>query len=233
MRDDQSSGTSPFGFHHSDFGFRHFCPGPLTMSSGKSKLAERFMLWIDSVGGYWVCLADELIVGQPNPAGSADIPILADISGRHARIRRDGEGYLIEAIRDVRVGGRPVKESELLVDGSRIELGPSVKLQFRRTHPLSLTARLDFESRHRTQPPADAALLLADSCVLGPKPHSHVVCRDWTREVILFRHDEKFFCHAAGRFEIDGVACRNRGQVLSNSRVSGDGFSFSFEPVVE
>ena len=81
------------------------------------------MLWIDAVGGYWVCLADELIVGQPGDSGGADIPILADISARHARIRRDGEGYLIDAFREVRVGGRPVDATELLTDGSRIEIG--------------------------------------------------------------------------------------------------------------
>ena len=207
------------------------------MALGDAKPADRFMLWIDAVGGYWVCLADELIIGQPagslypGSAGGADIPILADISSRHARIRRDGEGYLIDAIREVRVGGRPVESTELLADGSRIEIGRGVTLQLRRAHPLSLTARLDFLSRHRTQPPADAVLLLADSCVLGPNPHSHIVCRNWTREVILFRHDEKFYCHAAGRFEIDGVACRNRGQVQANSRVSGEGFSFSLEPL--
>ncbi|MGO9114209.1 MAG: FHA domain-containing protein [Thermoguttaceae bacterium] len=195
------------------------------------KPADRFMLWVDAVGGYWVCLADELIVGQPGASGGADIPILADISARHARIRRDGEAYLIDAFREVRVGGRPVDPTELLTDGCRIEIGRGVKLQMRRTHPLSLTARLDFLSRHRTQPPADAVLLLADSCVLGPKPHSHIVCRDWTREVILFRHDEKFFCHATGRFEIDGVAYKNRGQLQTNSRVSGEGFAFSLEPV--
>ena len=201
------------------------------MALGDAKPADRFMLWVDAVGGYWVCLADELIVGQPGDRGGADIPILADISSRHARIRRDGEGYLIDAFREVRVGGRPVDATELLSDGSRIEIGRGVKLQMRRAHPLSLTARLDFLSRHRTQPPADAVLLLADSCVLGPKPHSHIVCRDWTREVILFRHDEKLYCHAAGRFEIDGVACKNRGQLQANSRVSGEGFSFSLEPV--
>ena len=109
----------------------------------------QFMLWIDSVGGYWVCLADELIIGQP---GRADIPILGDISSRHARIRRDGEGYLIDALRDVRVAGRAVEKTELLSHGSRIEIGPSVKLELRRTHPLSLSARLDFVSRHRTIP---------------------------------------------------------------------------------
>jgi hypothetical protein len=195
-----------------------------------------FMLWIDSVGGYWVCLADELIIGQPGcrngPAGSGvDIPILADISSRHARIRRDGEGYMIDALRDVRVAGRAVEKTEILGDGSRIEIGPNVKLQLRRTHPLSLSARLDFLSRHRTQPAADAVLLLADSCVMGPRPQSHVVCRDWSKEVILFRHDEKMVCHAAGRFEIDGVAYRNRGPLHANARVAGDGFSFSLEAV--
>ena len=189
------------------------------------------MLWIDSVGGYWVCLADELIIGQPGDRDGADIPILADISSRHARIRRDGEGYLIDALREVRVAGRAVEKTELLSDSSRIEIGPSVKLQLRRTHPLSMSARLDFLSRHRTQPAADAVLLLADSCVMGPKPHSHVVCRDWPSEVILFRHEEKMFCHAAGRFEIDGVAYKNRGPLHPNCRVTGDGFSFSLEQV--
>ena len=201
------------------------------MALGDAKPADRFMLWVDAVGGYWVCLADDVIIGQPGDGGGADIPILADISARHARIRRDGEGYLIDAFREVRVGGRPVAATELLSDGSRIEIGSAVKLQMRRAHPLSLTARLDFLSRHRTQPPADAVLLLADCCVLGPQPQSHVVCRDWSREVILFRHEEKLYCQAAGGLEIDGVACRNRGPLQANSRVSGEGFSFSLEPL--
>ena len=201
------------------------------MASSDAKSVDRFMLWIDAVGGYWVCLADELIVGQPGDVVGADIPILADISSRHARIRRDEEGYLVDAFREVRVGGRQVAGTELLGDGCRIEIGRAVKLQMRRPHPLSLTARLDFLSRHRTQPPADAVLLLADSCVLGPKPQSHVICRDWSQEVILFRHGEKLFCHAGGRFEIDGTACKNRGQLNVNSRVRGEGFSFGLEPL--
>ena len=101
----------------------------------------------------------------------------------------------------------------------------------RRTHPLSLTARLGFLSRHRTQPPADAVLLFADSCPLGPRPHSHVVCREGTREVILFRQDEKLYCQANGCFETDGVKRTNRGQIHSDSRVSGEGLSFSLEPM--
>ena len=64
---------------------------------------DRFMLWVDAVGGFLVCSADEVTLGQPVRCETCDVPILADIYSRHARIRRDGEGYLIEAIGEVRV----------------------------------------------------------------------------------------------------------------------------------
>lgn len=193
----------------------------------------KFMLWVDAVGGFWVCLADEVILGQPARCGAADVPILADISSRHARIRRDGEGYLIEAIREVRVDGRRVDKMTSLCDGSKITLGEGVRLVFRRPHALSATARLDFLSHHRTQPSADAVLLMADSCILGPNPHSHVVCRDWTHEVILYRHEEQLYCRGAGRFEIDGVPCKGRGRITPNSRLQGEGFSLNLEELTQ
>lgn len=193
--------------------------------------SQRFMLWIDSVGGFWVCLGDDVTLGQPDRQASADLPILGDLSGRHARIRRDEEGYLIEAIREVRVDDRSVQNIGWLREGCRIQLGPSVRMLFSRPHPLSATARLDFVSRHRTQPSSDAALLMADTCVLGPKRHSHVICRDWTREVILYRRGQELFCRAAGGFEIDGVGCTGTGRITRNSRVAGDGFSFNLEAI--
>ena len=85
------------------------------------------------------------MLGQPGIGGAAaDVPILADLSARHARVRRDGEGYLIEALRDVRVDGRAVPQVAALHDGCRIELGGSVRFWFRRPHALSGTARLDY-----------------------------------------------------------------------------------------
>ena len=200
------------------------------MEIGGTFQTDKFMMWIDSVGGYWVCLNDEITIGQPT-AGNIDVPILGDISPRHARIHRDGEGYLIEAIREVRLDGRPVRPVASLSDGCRIELGESVHLIFRRSHALSGTARLDFASRHRTQPSADAVLLMADSCILGPKRHSHVLCRNWPREVILYRHDEELYCRTAGNFKIDGVACKDRGRITRDSHVTGDGFSLKLERI--
>ena len=201
------------------------------MEIGGALQADKFMMWIDAVGGYWVCMNDEISIGQPTAAAKIDVPILGDISPKHARIHRDGEGYLIEAVREVRVNGQAVRPVASLNDGCRIELGESVRLIFRRPHALSGTARLDFASRHRTQPSADAVLLMADACILGPKPHSHVVCRNWTREVILYRHDEELFCRAAGNFKIDGAWCKDRGRITRDSHIIGEGFSLKLERI--
>jgi hypothetical protein len=204
--------------------------GLLTMELSGQLQSDKFMMWIDSVGGYWVCLNDEITIGQP-AAGNIDVPILGDISPKHARIHRDGEGYMIEAIREVRVDGRPVRPVASLNDGCRIELGNSVKLAFRRSHALSGTARLDFISRHRTQPSADAVLLMADSLILGPKRHCHVVCRNCMREVIIYRHDEELYCRTEGNFKIDGELCKDRGKITHDSHITGDGFSLKLERI--
>ncbi|MEN6494757.1 MAG: FHA domain-containing protein [Thermoguttaceae bacterium] len=190
---------------------------------------DRFFLWVDAVGGYWVCLGPEVTLGQPGAGRQADIPILGDLSQQQARIRRDGEGYLIEALREVRVDGRRVERLASLADGSVIQLGPSVRLRFRRPHPLSATVRLDFLSRHRTEPSVDGVLLMADTCVLGPKAHSHVVCRDWAEEVVLYRHGDQLYCCTAAAVEIDGVRCHDRTKLTRHSRIVGDTFSLSLE----
>ena len=124
---------------------------------------------------------------------------------------------------------RPVAGMGRLGDGSRIVLGRSVRLLFRQPHPLSPTGRLELLSDHRTQPYCDGVLLMAEACVLGPDARCHVVCRGWTRKVVLCRRGEQLFCRAAGRLEIDGRACDGAGPICAGSRVEGDGFSFNLE----
>ena len=199
------------------------------MNRSSDAQTDKFLMWVDGVGGYWVCLNDEIVLGQPVVAGAVDVPILGDLSSRHAIIRRDGEGYLIEAIRSVRLDGRPVDGQAVLGDGSKIRLGDGVKMVFRRPHAPSATARLDFVSRHRTQPSSDGVLLMADSCVLGPKRHCHVVCRNWKNEVILYRHDQQLFCRAGGPLEVDGVRGTDRSPVARNSRIVGEQFAITLE----
>jgi hypothetical protein len=193
--------------------------------------SDSFMLWIDAVGGFWVCLADAVTLGQPTCAAPSHVAILADISTRHAQIRRDAEGYTIEAFRPLRVNGTSVTAVACLTDGSTVQLGETVRLRFRRPHPLSATARLEFVSSHRTQPACDAVVLMAESCVLGPHSHSHVVCRDWSQQIILYRHQGLLYCRSAGGLVIDGSECGQRGRLAFNSHVQCKGVSFSLEPL--
>jgi len=199
------------------------------MNERGQRESNRRMLWVDAVGGYLVCLADQVTLGQPIHGRGVDVPILGDLSGRHARIVRDGESYLLEAIRDARVDGRSVERFAPLREGSRIELGSAVKLVFRRPHPLSATARLEFASRHRTQPTADAVLLMADSCILGPNARNHVVCRRWPQDVLLFREGDAMYCRTQGEFRIDGHTHHDCGPVGPNCRIEGEGFSMNLE----
>ena len=191
--------------------------------------APRFFLWIDGVGGYLVCEGDEYILGQPVGGGRVDIPLLGDVSRQHATIRRDGEGYLLAPRRATRLNSHEVQGITLLTDGSLLELGEGVRLRFRRPHPLSASARLEFASRHRTQPAADAVLLLADSLVLGPGENSHVVCRGWTRELVLYRQGTALYCRCGGRFTVDGVPCEGVAPITRSSQIAGDDFSLSLE----
>jgi hypothetical protein len=104
-------------------------------------------------------------------------------------------------------------------------------LVFRRPHALSATARLDFSSHHRTQPSADAVLLMADSCVLGPSPHSHVVCRDWPQELVLYRCENRLYCRTDGELNIDGLPCNGKGAIQTNSRIEAKHVALSLEPM--
>jgi hypothetical protein len=194
------------------------------------KEATRFLLWVDAVGGYLVCTGDELVLGQPVPGSDVDVPIRGDLSRRHAVIHRDGEGYLLEPVRDVKVNGRVLERATSLGDRDRITLGDSVQLCFHRPHPLSLTARLEFLSNHRTQPATDGVLLMAESCILGPATSSHVVCPSRPHDVILTRQGATLGCRSSKPFRIDGVEHNERGKLAERSQVAGQSFSFSVEP---
>ena len=192
---------------------------------------NRFVMWIDAVGGFLVCLDDRIVLGQPTPENRVEVPILADLSRRHAVIYRDGEGYVIEPLHSVRVDEREIHGPAPLQDGSLIQLGGAVRMRFCRPHALSGTARLDFESQHKTQPSCDAILLMADSCVLGPSSHCHVCCRDWQQDMVIYRHGKKLQCRTTSPFQIDGQTCDSHGQVGFGSQIEGDDFSLSLEEV--
>jgi hypothetical protein len=198
--------------------------------SGKSA-PQRGLLWVDAVGGYLVCLDDVVVLGQPAPGEEIAVPIMADLSRRHAAIRREAGSYLLEPAQRVYVDGRPVDGPFVLADNQLIQLGEGVRLRFTKSHALSTTAKLIMESNHKTQPSADAVLLMADSVVLGPNRHCHVPCREWKHDVVLYRQSDRLYCRADRPLVLDGVACDGAGELRPGVRVEGDEFAFTWEEV--
>lgn len=198
-----------------------------TAVDGKS--AQRQMLWVDAVGGYMVCMDDEIVLGQPAGSAQPAVPILADLSRRHAVLRREGGNYVLEPLGPVKVDGRELTGPAVLDHEHLIELGPAVRLRFTRPHALSATARLVIESGHRTVPAADAVLLMAESCIMGAASHSHIQCRDWKEDVILFRKGNKLACRTNQPLELNGTPADGPAELEAGSRVEGEDFALSVE----
>jgi len=192
---------------------------------------ERFWLWVDGVGGFMVCPTERVTIGQPVQDDSVEIPILADISRRHAEIVRQGETCVLSACRECRVDGRTVERSTPLRRDSTIELGTGVRLKFRQPHPLSSTARVDMLSRHRTQPSCDGIILAHETIVIGPATTAHITTRGIAQELVLFRHDGLWHCRRGnGSVTVDGVASGGRVLLQPNSRIVSGDLSVSLEP---
>jgi hypothetical protein len=196
-----------------------------------SPLKARLLLWVDAVGGYFVCHGNEIRFGQAVPDSSVEVPLLADLSRHHATIRRDEDGYTIEPVRDVWINHRKIDTLSWITDGSLLELGSALKMRFSRPHPLSATARLDFVSHHSTQPSARAVLLMADTCILGPGANNHVICRHWPHDVILYRQHGGLYCRSDGALEVDGKAYERQAPLSLHSHVAGTEFSFGLEEI--
>lgn len=192
---------------------------------------QRYLLWIDGVGGYLICLANRVTVGQATPEMPVDVPLFADISRLHATLTRDTEGYLLEGVRSVRVNGEPV-EKALLQSGDRVTLGTSCQLQFMQPVPVSATARLDLVSGHRLPLAVDGVILMADTLVMGPGTQVHIAMPDLEHPVVLFRHKDGLGVRCRGNFSIDGQKCQERGNLGPTlASVTGDDFALAVESV--
>ncbi len=190
---------------------------------------RRFVLWIDGVGAFLVCESDEVILGQPTPGGLVDVPILGDVSKQHAVIHRCGEGYLLKPSRPCRLDGKEVTDVAALNEGAIVDLGGSVRLRFRKPHPLSATARLEFVSRHRTEPAVDAVVLMAESCILGPSARSHIVCPGWSNELVLYSRAGQLYCQSKESLLVDGERRQGQTPITRTSQINGEDFSIALE----
>jgi hypothetical protein len=191
----------------------------------------RFLLWVDAVGGYLVCMDDQIVLGRAGADSNADVPLMGDLSRHHATLVRDGDGYVLHARQPTFINGQAVAAATPVHDGDVIRLGSTVELEFRQPSPVSATARLAIVSRHRLPLAVDGVLLMAETCIIGNSPQAHIPALGLADPIVLYRQGAALWCRAAGGFEVDGRACAARAPLTLQSSVLGDGFSFSLEPL--
>ena len=194
------------------------------------EMKGRFLLWADVIGGFLVCLDDQVILGRAGSDSPADVPLLGDLSRQHATIVRDGDGYILKANHTTYINGRKIEVAPLR-NGDVIRLGSTVELEFHQPSPVSSTARLQVISRHRLPLAVDGVILMAETCIVGPSPQAHVPAPNLDAPVVLYRQGPSLWCRAPGEFEVDGRSHVNRAPLGEKSSVLGEGFSFSLEPL--
>lgn len=197
-----------------------------------SNKARRFILWIDGVGGFLVCLGSKLSLGQSLPDSEVDIPLVADVSRTHATLTRDTEGYVLEGVRPVFINTKEV-DKVLLKSGDRFTLGTACQLQFRQDVPISTTARLDIVSGLRFGLPVDGIILMAETLVLGAGKQVHIYMPDLKQPVILYRNREELGIKASGNLLINGNVFKDRAVLEPGCSVQGSDFSLTLESIQE
>ena len=196
-----------------------------------SKELSDFILWVDGVGGFLICCGAQNKLGQAIPDSDVTVPLRGDLDRVHAKIETVEDRHLLHSIGSVSVDGYRLREPAVLIHGQTIQLGDTVAIGYRKPHPLSSTAVLDFVSRHRTFPWSDAALIAGDSIVLGNQSRNHIVCPRWKHELILFRRQNQWFCKTKARASHNGDVLTANSALRDKSRIEGDDFSFSIEAV--
>jgi hypothetical protein len=195
------------------------------------EVSPRFLLWIDGVGGFLLCLGNRLTIGQSVADNTVEIPLVADISRMHATLTRDAEGYLLEALREVKVNNQETVRA-LLRNGDRITLGASCQLVFQQAVPVSTTARLNLASGHRLPLALDGVLLMGETILLGPGTQAHVTVPELRRNVVLFRHRDSLGVRADGvALTVNGQGGHTRAVLPERSVVQSEDVSFAVEPV--
>lgn len=204
-------------------------PTAPTMASLHEQQAS-FVLWIDGVGGYLICLSHRITLGQALTQTPVDIALIADVSRHHATIQRDPEGYFLEAPRKVHINGQAADKA-LLRSGDRITLGNSCQLQFWQPVPVSTSARLDMASGHRFAEPVQAVILMADTLVIGPQAQAHVQVPEMYDPLILYRKNNGLAVRWPGVVIINGVKHQERGPLEPGSTLATDQISLALERV--
>jgi len=202
-------------------------------------LEGAFLLRVDEGGEQLVMRGESVMLGNVRQS-SADLPVLANLAGRHASIRRSMSfhGGMQDAIvaedGDVRVGGEQTSR-HVLQSGDKVRLGPALGFVYERPTSRSLTSRITLQSGFQVAG-TDRILLMKDRgrdgrILIGPGRDTHVTVAGATGEVEVFASNTgqmRVACEQGGT--IDGVAFRGEHPIAAGQIIEAAGVSFLLLP---
>ncbi len=200
----------------------------MTADSGTQR---GFMLWIDGVGAWMLCLQPTVTIGGPAIREQADISLMANLSRLHATITRIEEDWFIEPHGHTQVARREITRRTPLRSNTTITLAERVELRFRQPTALSATGVLDFVSDHRPAQTVDGIVLIHETCLLGPGPENHVVCSDWPDSLVLFQRQGTWRCKSRMNLAVDGRFVTDAHEVKAGSVITGDDMRLRIEAI--
>ncbi len=202
-------------------------------------LEQGFLLRVDEGGEWLVLRSDSVVIGNVRDRRS-DLPVLANLAGRHARIERTMSFHggmkdqVVAMDGEVSVDGRQRQKHEL-IHGDAVVLGSSFELRYRMPSSRSLTASVSIAGGFQVQN-TDKLLFLKDRgrdgrILIGSAADSHVRVRHADCEVELYGGSDgqmRVRCVEPGT--IDGVPFQGEHPVAAGAHVQVGGIAFVMVP---
>lgn len=202
-------------------------------------LEGAFLMRVDEGGEHLVVRGESISIGNVRQ-NRADLPVLANVAGRHATIRRSMsfhggmEDTVVAEDGEVRVRGRRVRQHKLQ-DGDTIQFGPSLAASYRQPTERSLTAGLVLQGGFQIAG-TERVLLMKDRgkdgrILVGPGRDVHVRVAGASHEVELFAASTgqiRVHCPAGGT--IDGSPFKGEHPVDAGQVVTAGGVTFVLLP---
>ncbi len=159
---------------------------------GDSLLPERLLMLVDGSGSYLLIRNPRASVGRAATDQPADIPIVSDLSARHAEFARVDDDYFIFARREVSIDGRAVRH-KLLQHDDKLVLGTRARLTFKLPSRKSTSAILDLSGSCKLPNDVKRVVLFDRFATLGRRSNAHVVVPSASEDVLLYERGGKLW----------------------------------------
>ncbi len=165
-------------------------------------IPDRFMLHVDTVGGFLVLRQPRISIGPISSSRHPDLPLLAEAGLPVVTIERQEEDYFLSSETPVRVNEASVQR-KLLTDGDRISLGPRCQLRFTLPSAASTSAVLHLSGCRLPSGDARRVILMDKSIVLGPGASAHIRADQMGSPAVLHIRDGRLLVRSATEVKVN------------------------------